>query len=118
MPLLLISTVRLALREVDFMNFDRGSMHNTVADLITLKALKVRHQAAPPRQMITVLWKPSPPGWIKINMDGSSLGCPGKMTTGGVFKRSDGAVSCCFHTEEGVGFAFLAKLAAVIVALE
>ncbi|KAH6758908.1 hypothetical protein C2S51_019143 [Perilla frutescens var. frutescens] len=40
------------------------------------------------------------------------------MATGGVFRRSDGSVVGCFHTDEGVGFAFLAEILVVLAALE
>ncbi|KAH6781981.1 hypothetical protein C2S52_001212 [Perilla frutescens var. hirtella] len=96
----------------------QGHMHNIVSDLIILKTLKIKPCLAPPRQFISMVWRPPPIGWIKINTDGSSQGASGAMSTGGVFKRSDGTVSFCFHFDEGIGFSFLAELLAVIVALE
>ncbi|KAH6796697.1 hypothetical protein C2S52_021251 [Perilla frutescens var. hirtella] len=95
-----------------------GTMHNDVNDLVILKALKVKPRPAPPRSPIPVFWRPSTTGWIKINTDRSSQGAPGSLATGGVFRILDGSVLYCFHTEEGVGFAFLAELLAAITALE
>ncbi|KAH6781520.1 hypothetical protein C2S52_001729 [Perilla frutescens var. hirtella] len=45
-------------------------------------------------------------------------GAPGCMAMGGVFRTPDGSVTNYFHTDEGVGFAFLAELLAAITALE
>ncbi|KAH6760822.1 hypothetical protein C2S51_017771 [Perilla frutescens var. frutescens] len=100
------------------MQGDRGFMQNDVANLVILKKLHVAPRPASAHLPILVSWRPPPLGWIKINTDGSSQGAPGIMCTGGVFKRTDGSVLCCFHTSEGVGFAFIAELLAVIVALE
>ncbi|KAH6818323.1 hypothetical protein C2S51_001926 [Perilla frutescens var. frutescens] len=117
-PYIIISAIRVLLRELAFMRGRRGFMKNNVGDLLTLKALKVNPCPAPPQQIISVSWRPPPTGWIKINTDGSSRGAPGVMATGGVFRRSDGSVFGCFHTAEAIGFAFLAELLAVLVALE
>ncbi|KAH6808270.1 hypothetical protein C2S51_029378 [Perilla frutescens var. frutescens] len=100
------------------MRGNKGFMWNDVKDLVTLKALNVPLRPSPLKNMVSVIWRPPPSGWIKINTDGSSQGAPGKMATGGVFRHSDGSVIGCFHTDEGIGFAFLAEALAVLVALE
>ncbi|KAH6784140.1 hypothetical protein C2S52_009099 [Perilla frutescens var. hirtella] len=117
-PLLVISWVQIAIRELSCMHGGHGFMQNTVAELVILKRLKVAPRPSPHRAVLSVVWRPSPVGWTKINTDGSSQSAPGNMFTGGVFRRSDGSVGFCFHTNEGVGFVFLAELMAVIVALE
>ncbi|KAH6770666.1 hypothetical protein C2S52_015469 [Perilla frutescens var. hirtella] len=93
-------------------------MRNSVEDLLILSALHVTPRPSPTRDPISVFWRPPPPWWVKINTDGSSAGVPGIMATGGVIRRSDGSVIFCFHTDEGVGFAFIAELLAVLQALE
>ena len=39
---------------------------------------------------------PPPPGWTKLNTDGSSDGAPGPSTAAGVFRTSRGFVKFCF----------------------
>ncbi|KAH6832231.1 hypothetical protein C2S53_005580 [Perilla frutescens var. hirtella] len=89
----LINTVRVALRELEFMHGKKGYMRNYVNDLVTLKALKVKPRPAPLKKVISVIWRSPPLG-------------------------SDGSVLGCFHTEKGIGFAFLAEALAVLEALE
>ncbi|KAH6825024.1 hypothetical protein C2S53_005089 [Perilla frutescens var. hirtella] len=106
------------LRRVDhlYLGFDLAlGLHQ---DPIQQYALDVDPRPAPPTQVVPVIWRPPPCGWIKINTDGSTIGAPGSMAMGGIFCGSDGQVLCCFHSDEGVGFAFLAELLAVIFALE
>ncbi|KAH6810698.1 hypothetical protein C2S51_024460 [Perilla frutescens var. frutescens] len=80
-PFILINTVRMAMREMQFMGSNRGYMRNDINDLLTLKALKVSPHPSPSRNLISVVWRPPPTGWIKINIDGSAQAAPGVMTT-------------------------------------
>ncbi|KAH6780502.1 hypothetical protein C2S52_011739 [Perilla frutescens var. hirtella] len=93
-------------------------MRNDINDLLTLKFLKVAPYPSTSRNIISVVWRPLPSGWIEINTDGSAQGAPGRMATGGVFRIHDGLVMGCFYTAEGIGFAFLAELLAILTALE
>ncbi|KAH6757393.1 kinase with adenine nucleotide alpha hydrolases-like domain-containing protein [Perilla frutescens var. hirtella] len=49
---------------------------------------------------------------------GSAHGAPRVMAMGRVFWIHDGSVNAYFHTNEGVGFAFIIELLAILVALE
>ncbi|KAK1309350.1 hypothetical protein QJS10_CPA09g02087 [Acorus calamus] len=54
------------------------------ASLIT--SLGLHFDPTPPKSPIEVIWlKPDPP-WIKLNIDGASLGNPGPSGAGGVFR--------------------------------
>ncbi|KAH6788720.1 hypothetical protein C2S51_003726 [Perilla frutescens var. frutescens] len=114
----LINLVRVALHEMQFMGKARGFMRNDINDLLTLKVLKVDPRPLLPKKIILVVWRPPPPGWIKINTDGSAHGAPGIMVTGRVFRLHDGSITACFHLEEGIVFAFIAELLVVFIVLE
>lgn len=62
-----------------------------------LKRLSI---ATNPRKSVS--WSSPPKGWIKWNVDGSSLGKPGKSGIGGVLRDPKGQVICTFSEPLGV----------------
>ncbi|KAH6788526.1 Polynucleotidyl transferase [Perilla frutescens var. frutescens] len=80
-PSILINIVRVTMREMDFMHGKKGYMKNEIKDLMILKALNVKVRPAPLKKALSVIWRPPPFGWIKINTDGAAQGAPGKMST-------------------------------------
>ena len=93
-------------------------MNSNYSDLRIIRALGI--QAIPRRAPVikSVNWTPPPPGWIKVNTDGSSLGAPGPSGCGGIFRTYRGFVKGCFSVALDDGFAFEAELHAFIIAIE
>lgn len=56
-------------------------MNNTAEDLFILKNLRLEGRVRGRRDPIKVQWFPPPPGWLKLNIDGS----PGLFACGGGF---------------------------------
>ncbi|KAH6761025.1 Polynucleotidyl transferase [Perilla frutescens var. frutescens] len=79
------SCLGVTMREMDFMHGKKGYMKNEIKDLMILKALNVKLRPAPLKKTLSVIWRPPPIGWIKINTDGAAQGAPGMMSTGEVF---------------------------------
>ncbi|XP_057803038.1 uncharacterized protein LOC131018330 [Salvia miltiorrhiza] len=99
--------------ETNFHNID--STDSSWSDYLITRKLGIMQRAKPPPRMIEVHWWPPTNNWMKVNTDGSALGAPGLIATGGVFYWA--VVRGCFHIKGGVGFAFEAELLAVITAI-
>lgn len=67
---------------------------------------------------ITVLWTTPRLGWIKVNTDGASRGCPGLAASGGIFRDSQGCFLRAFAGFIGFAIAARAKLQAAMLAIE
>lgn len=63
-------------------------------------------------------WFLPPPGWLKLNNDGSTTGSLGLLALGGIFRNCRGFVTTCFHVKVGMGLAFEAEIITVIYALD
>ena len=68
--------------------------------------------------MIPVSWNLPPPGWTKVNIDGSVRGAPGRSGCGGIFRTCKGFVKGCFSVGLGIRFSFEAELFGFMIALE
>ena len=51
-------------------------MYNSLNEFHIIKLLQVQGIPSRAPKIISVSWKPPPPGWFKVNTDGSSLGAP------------------------------------------
>ena len=93
-------------------------MNSNYSDLRIIRALGI--QAIPRRAPVikSVNWTPPPPGWIKVNTDGSSLGAPGPSGCGGIFRTYRGFVKGCSSIAVDDRFAFEAELHAFIITIE
>ena len=65
-----------------------------------------------------VSWNLPAQGWIKVNIDGSARGAPGRSGCGGVFRTSRGFVKGCFSVFLGIKYAFEAELFGFMIAME
>ena len=65
-----------------------------------------------------VSWNLPAQGWIKVNIDGSARGAPGRSGCGGVFRTSRGFVKGCFSVFLGIKYAFEAELTGKITVIE
>ncbi|XP_057803476.1 uncharacterized protein LOC131018785 [Salvia miltiorrhiza] len=86
-------------------------------DYSMIRAIVVSSRVAASPKVINVYWWPPIDDWIKVNTDGSALGAPGKITAGAFFRDKWSWVRGCFHIKGGIGFAFKAKLLAIITAI-
>lgn len=69
---------------------------NSIRDFIIIKTFNVStHQ---PRAPIIkeVIWSPPLQSWIKCNIDGASIGNPGNLSCGGIFRNNEADFLCCF----------------------
>lgn len=114
----LIAHLRVSFLEVSSAKGKIGFMDNKVSDLLILRGIRVTGRAAPSRTYMLVSWYPPPPGWIKINTDGTALGSPGNLSCGTVFRDCLGQVVVCSHDKLGFDYAFEAEMAAAVRALE
>lgn len=99
-------------------NLLKGTMYNSVDDLMTLHTFGITGCSRPPPVIKEVHWIPPSSGWIKCNTDGSAKGAPGDAIAAGVFRDAFGVVKGCFVQHLGRLFAFEAELAAVMYAIE
>ncbi|XP_057774892.1 uncharacterized protein LOC130993874 [Salvia miltiorrhiza] len=113
----ILAFVKAYFKEMDS-NFSRlGTIKNTWTDYVIVRSLGISSRAAPPPRMVEVYWWPPVTHWIKVNIDGSAKGAPGRIAAGGVFRDNFASVRGCFHIKGGSGFAFEAELLAVITAI-
>ena len=94
-----------------------GTMRNSLNDLQILHCLRV--QAKPPRapRIVEVQWQLPPPGWLKVNTDGSAFGSPGLAGCGGIFRTPRGFFKGAFAIPLGKSFAYEAELVGAIHAI-
>ena len=70
------------------------------------------------QRVLEVIWPPTPPGWLKINMDGASFGGPRLTGCVGVFRICRGFVKSCFAILLSVCFGFKAEIATAVRTIE
>ena len=63
------------IREANDLSF--GYMENQVDELAILHTLHIQGRPSRAPRIIEILWKPLPLGWIKVNTDRATFGCPG-----------------------------------------
>ncbi|KAH6758884.1 hypothetical protein C2S51_019119 [Perilla frutescens var. frutescens] len=114
----MVTAVRIALRESEFISAKMGFMKNNMEDLSILCAAGVKGRIKTPNLLKSVVWFPPPRGWVKINTDSSAVGAPGILAYGGILRNHMGSVIACFHENLGVGFAFEAEIWGAVLALE
>ncbi|KAK3224810.1 hypothetical protein Dsin_004672 [Dipteronia sinensis] len=102
------------------LNFQLSPLEFFISAISWKASPQVRPRPRPSRapRIIEVYWHLPPPGWIKVNTDGASLGSPGSSSCGGVFCNHRGFVNCCFASLVGIMHAFEVELSAVIKAIE
>jgi len=83
---------------------------------------KFNYNIIPPKALIIkeVLWSSPRNSWIKCNIDGATLGCPGLSACGGIFKGHDIIFRGCFDEKLPLENAFQAvgALRAIEIAKE
>ena len=95
-----------------------GVARNLQDDLLILHNIGVPGKYPSSPSFIEVSWNLPPPGWLKVNIDGSSKGAPGVFGCGGIFKNCRGFVKGCFAIHLGICFAFEAEIMGFIIAIE
>ncbi|KAK3198527.1 hypothetical protein Dsin_021942 [Dipteronia sinensis] len=93
-----------------------GCMRNCVDYLLILRRFDLGRPVRAP-VIMSVIWLPLTPGWIKVNTDGAVLSSPGVGGYGGVFRNCQTFVKGCFAVHLGQVFAFEAELLAALMAI-
>ncbi|XP_065881606.1 uncharacterized protein [Euphorbia lathyris] len=87
-------------------------------DAVILSCLLASPRPPLAPNIIPVHWLKPPPGWIKVNVDGSAFGTPGEAGAGGIFRNYRGFPNGCFAFSTPLSFAYMAELRAAIFAIE
>ena len=95
-----------------------GAASNSQEDFLILHSICVSGNRSCSPSIIEVSWNLPPPGWLKVNIDGSAKGTPGHSGCGGIFRNSRGFVKGCFASYVGISFAFEAEIMGFILAVE
>ncbi|XP_022852508.1 uncharacterized protein LOC111374112 [Olea europaea var. sylvestris] len=83
-----------------------------------LKALEVPMSSKMSKPTLFVSWRKPADGWVKLNIDGSSLGNPGPCGGGGVIRDHHGNMIAGFSATYGFGSNNEAELRVVINGVE
>ncbi|KAK3194054.1 hypothetical protein Dsin_025364 [Dipteronia sinensis] len=92
-------------------------MRNCVDDLLILCRFGLSGRPGKALVIMSVVWSPPAPGWIKVSISGAALGSPGVGGCGGVFRTCRSFVKAYFAVPLGRVFAFEAELLAASLAL-
>lgn len=76
--------------------FKVGGIRNCVDDFLVLKRFGIAGLPAKPKSVVPIVWIPLAFGWIKLNIDGVTLGSLGLAPSGGVFRDHRGKVLASF----------------------
>lgn len=90
---------------------------NSQSEFLALRHFSIQPIARRPVSFVSVSWQPPPPGWMKVNTDGSAIGSPGLLGGGGVFRNCRGLVHGCFALSFGYGFSYEVELRAAMYAI-
>ncbi|KAK3195732.1 hypothetical protein Dsin_027042 [Dipteronia sinensis] len=93
-------------------------MKNSMDELQTLQRLHVSSRPSKAPRILEVIWHPPLLVCFKVNTDGATFGSPGLVGYALVFRTCKGFFKGCFAISLGVCFAFEAKLAAVVHAID
>ena len=110
------SLIWRSVRKANFLQ--SGIMKNSVDELQTLQQFHVSGHPTKAPHILEVNWLPPPPGCLKVNTDEAAFGSPGLAGCVRVFHTCRGFVKGCFAIPLGVCFAFEAKLAAAVNAID
>jgi ribonuclease HI len=99
-------------------NCSKLSAGPSITDFEILKFFKIDiHHPRPPK-VIEVLWSLPLHGWLKCNIDGTSLGNPGPAACGGVFRNHRGEFLGGFEKNLGIANSLVAEIMGAILAIE
>ncbi|XP_043703245.1 uncharacterized protein LOC122653468 [Telopea speciosissima] len=90
----------------------------SIQDLVIARTLQCVISNPPTKKIIEVRWRHPPAGWLKLNIDGSSLGNPGPLGAGGIIRDQHGNVIICFADYQGVGSNYMAELGALLMGVK
>ena len=76
-------------------------MRNCVDDLLILRRFSLSGHPGKAPVIKSVVWSSPAPRWIKVNLDGATLGSPGVGGCGGVFRTCRSFDKACFTVPLG-----------------
>lgn len=102
------------------MSDNNNKLHasSSIAEFLILKAFKVfmKHPNAP--SIEEFIWKPPVFNWIKCNIDGASIGNPGPLDCGGVFRDKNADFLGSFAYNIGLSSSLIVELNGAMYAVE
>ncbi|EEF48645.1 conserved hypothetical protein [Ricinus communis] len=63
-------------------------MHNSLTEWHVLHSLNIQGRPTKALAIIGVRWQPTPRDWMKVNIDGSTLGTLGAAGAGAIFRNA------------------------------
>ena len=97
-----------SIREADLLQTDM--MQNSIDELLALQRLRVDGHPAKALRVLEVIWRPPPPGWLKVNTEEATSEGPGLAGCASIFCTCRGFVKSFFAIPLDVYFVFGAKL--------
>ncbi|XP_042505477.1 uncharacterized protein LOC122082041 [Macadamia integrifolia] len=97
------------LRTLKESNLNLKGVIRTTADLLCCRKLGLHAVPGDPPSILEVIWCKPPLTWSKINIDGSSMGNPGRAGGGGVIRDSNGKVIFSFKHFFGISTNYYAE---------
>ncbi|XP_042483480.1 uncharacterized protein LOC122063840, partial [Macadamia integrifolia] len=97
------------LRTLKESNLNLKGVIRTTADLLCCRKLGLHAVPGDPPSILEVIWCKPPLAWSKINIDGSSMGNPGRAGGGGVIRDSNGKVIFSFKHFFGISTNYYAE---------
>ncbi|XP_050897382.1 uncharacterized protein LOC127104229 [Lathyrus oleraceus] len=99
-------------------NQTRKDFNSSMNNLCILKKFKINIHQPKIKKSISILWKPSPRGWIKCNIDGLARGVPSFCSCGGIFRNESTGFWGSFTNFLGDDNVMYAELSASMTAVE
>ncbi|XP_042483247.1 uncharacterized protein LOC122063611 [Macadamia integrifolia] len=88
-----------------------------ISDIMCCRRLGLIINPKCPPEPLEIFWCKPPSGWTKLNVDGSSMGNPGRAGIGGVIRNDLGAMIGSFKNFIGIQSNYVAEFQALIVCL-
>ncbi|KAF3449531.1 hypothetical protein FNV43_RR10260 [Rhamnella rubrinervis] len=96
----------------------KGTIHNSVSDLLAFRSLGVTGVVSRASQIILVVWSPLPMGLLKVNTNGAADGCLGPDGCDGYFVTSRGFINGSFVVPLDSCYTFESELLGAIITIE
>ncbi|XP_042477755.1 uncharacterized protein LOC122059130 [Macadamia integrifolia] len=100
--------------EISFLCSSKKFYPKSVEDLIICRRLNLGTAPRSRQGILKVHWCKPIQTWVKLNVDGCSLGNPGRAGCGGIFRDHQGRMMRCFSFSLGVDSSFSAEIWSMI----
>jgi ribonuclease HI len=94
------------------------SSSSSIRDFTFLKLFSISIHQPKETFLKEICWQPPLIGWIKCNIDGAAVGCPGSASCGGVFRNHSADFILGFAEPLGLSTSYFAELCGAMRAIE